>query len=86
MATMTSLSDAVRKMTADHAKAHGGSDPHWMERAFAKHPGALTKTAKKAGQSTMGFAESHYHASGKVGQRSRAAVNAVRARHTKRGG
>lgn len=49
---------------------------NWMERAFKKHPGALTATAKKAGETPMEFARDHYHAKGVTGQRARAAVNA----------
>lgn len=39
-----------------------------------KHPGALTKKAKGAGESPMGFARAHQHASGKTGQQSRFAL------------
>lgn len=39
-----------------------------------KHPGALTRSAHKAGKSPMGFAEAHKHDSGKTGQRARFAL------------
>lgn len=38
--------------------------------------GSLTRLAKKAGMSPMAFARKHYHDKGKVGQKSRFAVNA----------
>lgn len=43
-------------------------------KAAIKHPGALTKTAKKAGMSPMAYARSHKNAKGKAGQRSRFAL------------
>ncbi len=48
---------------------------HWMQGAV-KHPGALTAEAKRAGMAPMTFARKHYHDPGKVGARSRFAVNA----------
>lgn len=38
--------------------------------------GSLTRMAKKSGESPMKFARQHEHASGKVGQKARFAVNA----------
>jgi hypothetical protein len=51
----------------------------WIKGAI-KHPGALTKQAKKAGTSAMAFAKSHVHAKGKTGQRSRLAMILKRVR------
>ena len=45
----------------------------WIKGAI-KHPGALTKSAKKAGQSPMAFAQSHKGDSGKTGARARLAI------------
>lgn len=45
----------------------------WIAGAI-KHPGALTKSAKAAGESPMQFAEQHKHDSGKTGARSRLAL------------
>ena len=39
-----------------------------------KHPGALTRSAKAAGESPMQFAEAHKDSSGKTGQRARFAL------------
>jgi len=47
--------------------------PHFIQKAL-KHPGALTASAEKAGESPMAFAEEHKHDSGKAGQRSRFAL------------
>jgi hypothetical protein len=51
----------------------------WMSGAV-KHPGALTKTAHKAGMSPMAYARKHYHDSGKTGERARFAINAQKRR------
>jgi hypothetical protein len=51
-------------------------EKHWMEKAFAKKQGSMTRMAKRAGQSTRSFAISHYHAKGAAGRKARAAVNA----------
>jgi hypothetical protein len=42
--------------------------------------GSLTRIAKEHGQSAMEFARSHYHAKGKIGAKSRFAVNAQKRR------
>jgi len=39
-----------------------------------KHPGALTRSAKAAGKSTMEFAREHKHSKGTVGKRARLAL------------
>jgi len=49
------------------------SKKKWIAGAI-KHPGALTASAKKAGQSPMEFAAAHKHDSGKTGQRARLAL------------
>lgn len=46
---------------------------NWIADAVSK-PGALTKQAKAAGQSPMGFARANQDAPGKTGQRARLAV------------
>lgn len=45
----------------------------WIAGAIKK-PGALTKSAKKAGESPMAFAASHTDAPGVTGQRARLAM------------
>lgn len=52
----------------------------WIAGAI-KHKGALTASAKKAGESTHAFAESHKHSSGKTGQRARLALTLSRMKH-----
>ena len=47
---------------------------NWIAGAI-KHPGALTKSAHKAGESPMAFAAEHKHASGKTGKRARLALS-----------
>lgn len=49
---------------------------HWMQKAFAKKKGSMTRMAKRAGESNREFAVSHYHAKGAAGRKARAAVNA----------
>ena len=44
----------------------------WIQKAI-KHPGALTKKAKAAGQSTQAFAKAHAHDKGKTGKQARLA-------------
>lgn len=45
----------------------------WIQQAI-RHPGALTRTAKKAGMSPMSFAAKHRSAPGVTGKRSRLAL------------
>ncbi len=52
------------------------ADKHWMQKAFAKKKGSMTRLAKKAGESDREFAVKHYHAKGKVGEKARLAANA----------
>jgi len=52
---------------------------HWIAGAI-KHPGALTRKAKAAGESTSAFAQAHKHDSGKTGQQARLA-NILRSLH-----
>lgn len=42
--------------------------------------GSLTRIAKEHGEGTMTFAREHYHSPGKVGAKSRFAVNAQKRR------
>lgn len=53
----------------------------WIAGAI-KHKGALTKSAKAAGESPMEFAREHQHDSGKTGQRARLAMT-LRKMHRK---
>lgn len=46
---------------------------HFIARAI-KHPGALTRKAKAAGESPMAFAEQHKHDSGQTGRQARFAI------------
>ena len=55
-----------------HAGLSSGSKK-WIQKAI-KHPGALTRKAKKAGESSMEFAASHKHASGTTGKQARLAL------------
>ena len=45
----------------------------WIRSAI-KHPGALTRQAKRAGMSTMAFARKKRHAKGVTGRRARLAL------------
>ena len=45
----------------------------WIQKAI-KHPGALTRSAKAAGMSTMEFARKHKGSSGALGKRARLAL------------
>lgn len=65
-----------------HVNAHRGSHGgHWIAGAI-KHPGALTRKAKRAGESPMEFARSHEHAKGVTGKQARLAVT-LRGMHHK---
>ena len=63
----------------DWQRPNGGLDHYsdaqknWIAGAI-KHPGALTKKAKSAGESPMAFAESHKSAPGKTGKQARLAI------------
>lgn len=46
---------------------------HWIAKAI-KHPGALTKKAKAAGESPMEFAREHKGDAGATGKQSRLAI------------
>lgn len=54
----------------------------WIKSAI-KHPGALRKEAKAAGESTREFAEAHKHDSGTTGNRSRMALTLMGMHHGK---
>ena len=49
----------------------------WIAAAIKK-PGALTKSAKKAGESPMEYAKEHADATGVTGQRSRLAMTLMK--------
>jgi hypothetical protein len=53
---------------------------HWIQGAI-KHKGSLRAAAKKSGQSTRQFAESHKSDSGKTGARSRLALTLMGMKH-----
>lgn len=55
---------------------------HWIAGAI-KHKGALTRSAKAAGESPMAFAEKHKHDSGTTGRRARLALT-LRGLHKKK--
>ncbi len=56
-----------------YAMYDGLSTKKWIQGAI-KHPGALTKKAKKIGESPMEFAESHQSSPGKTGKQARLAM------------
>jgi hypothetical protein len=56
-----------------YAMYAGLSQKKWIQGAI-KHPGALTKKAKKAGESPMEYAHEHMHDSGKTGKQARLAM------------
>jgi hypothetical protein len=49
------------------------AEKHWIQGAV-KHPGALTASAKRAGESNSEYEQKHKHDSGKAGQRARFAL------------
>jgi len=51
----------------------------WISKAI-RHPGALTRKAKAAGESPMTFAEKHKHDSGATGRQARLAITLRRMR------
>ena len=64
VASALSSSDGTQGMAEDGEK--------WIQKAI-KHPGALTKKAKAAGQSTKAFAKAHAHDKGTTGKQARLA-------------
>jgi hypothetical protein len=52
----------------------------WIKGAI-KHPGALTKQAKRAGESPMEFAREHVHSKGTTRSRARLAVKLNKMSH-----
>lgn len=46
---------------------------HWIAKAI-KHPGALTRKAKAAGESPMAYAREHKNDSGTTGKQARLAI------------
>lgn len=54
--------------------------------AAIKHPGALTRQAKRAGESPMAFARQHVHSKGTTGRRARLAVTLRGLARRKKGG
>ena len=52
---------------------------NWISGAI-KHPGALSRKAKHAGQSPMAYARSHAKSKGKTGKQARLAITLGRLR------
>ncbi len=50
------------------------NEANWIQKAI-KHPGSMTKAAKKEGVSNSEYEEEHKHDSGKAGERARLALN-----------
>ena len=55
----------------------------WIQAAI-RHPGALTRSAKRAGKSPMSFAREKQHAGGTTGQRARLALTLRGLKHAGR--
>lgn len=53
---------------------------HWIKGAV-KHPGALRKKAKAAGETTREFAAKHEHDGGKTGDQARLALTLMGMHH-----
>jgi len=53
---------------------------HWIAKAI-RSPGALTRSAKAAGQSPMAFAEAHKGDKGTTGKRARLALTLQKMHH-----
>ncbi len=49
------------------------AEKYWIKGAI-KHPGALTRQAKRVHETPMQFASSHQHSKGKTGARARMAM------------
>lgn len=58
--------------------------PKWIKGAI-KHPGALTRKAKAAGESTSTFAREHAHSKGTTGKQARLAITLSHLRKGKSG-
>lgn len=56
---------------------------HWISGAI-KHPGIFSASAKKAGMSTMAYAEKQKKSGGVLGQRARLAITLSRLRKKKK--
>lgn len=56
----------------------------WIKGAI-KHPGALKRKAKAAGESTSAFAQKHKHDSGTTGRQARLAVTLRTLGHGRKG-
>lgn len=58
-----------------------GSDPHWMEKAFANSHGQFKAKAKKAGMSTEAYAEKPH--SGKTAKQANLVKTAAKVNHSR---
>lgn len=94
-AVMSSASKKIMASKDEAGQGHEGDGPKgedpdgsgyksggFIKKAI-KHPGALTRSAKKAGESVHEFAEEHKHASGKNSSRSRLALTLGKLRNKK---
>lgn len=63
----------VNGYAAYNGLSKGKGSGNFIQKAI-KHPGALTRQAKKAGESPMAFAQAHKHDSGVTGKRARLAI------------
>ena len=63
-----------------YAMYAGLSKKNWIQGAI-KHPGALTKKAKRAGESPMQFAADHADSPGKTGKQARLAMTLRKLNH-----
>ena len=75
---MTRRMETPRTTDTRQSRASGGGT--WLRGAI-KHPGAETKAAKKAGETTHEYAEEHKHDSGKAGNRARLALTLEKMHH-----
>ena len=70
MLAITSLTEEEIETLEEEDKALVLEAKNWIAGAI-KHPGALTRAAKRAGESTSEYEEKHKHDSGKAGKRAR---------------
>ena len=64
--------DYIRHFVSDQVLEQG-HNRNWIAGAI-KHPGALTRKAKKVGESPMEFAHQHEGSSGTTGRQARLAI------------
>lgn len=64
----------------DGLSPKGKKTEKWIQGSI-QHPGALTKKAKKVGESPMEFAREHQHSPGKTGKQARLAMTLRKMHH-----